>query len=269
MDLATRTLRAPERAPDLRASLPRVEPRAWRGRLHRSLSLWDPRSFSDADVRALWRFRACFVDLKPHIDPEADFADFADFVRGADFAWVWLADDGAVLGTCFHRSERHEVDGRAYTVVHSEYGYTASRGGNSVVLAQFAVYLAATLRAREAIYFGGLAYPHGYPVFALSFPRIWLLGEDTVPADARALAEHLGAAWAGDAWDPARRRVAFRTLPREAPNDRGPARQRLLAHYEALNPEWRAGHGLLLLGRLDLASVPSLLGGLARRLRRR
>lgn len=120
------------------------------------------------------------------------------------------------------------------------------------------------------MYIGGFAYPQGYMVYARALPSVWLLGQESMPAGERALAAALAREWGGDAWDAARQRVSFNTVHREAPRASANGERRaLLAGYEALNPEWRAGHGLMMLARLDLGAVPRLLGRLAARARQR
>ena len=247
-----------------------VDPAPWTPRGPRALHLWDPRAFTEHDLRAFWRFRARFVALKPEVDPARDYRSFVDFIRSADLAWVWVDRDGAILGTAFHRLEARRVDGREVVVVHSEYGYCSVRGRAEVILSTVAAYAWAAIKARQAVYVGGFAYPQGYLIYARTLPSVWLLGQESMPAAERALAAELAREWGGAAWDVERQRVSFNTLHREAPRPSAdPERQALLAGYEALNPEWRAGYGLMMLTRLDLVAVPKILGRMAARARRR
>lgn len=244
-----------------------VDPRRWRRIGPKGLSLWEPSSLSDDDVRELWRFRLRFMDLKPSVDPEEDYASFADFVRRADVAWV-LLDGAAIAAISFYRNEVIEHAGRRYHVLFGEYGFAALRGDPRMVLAILWLFVQPLVRGRgRAVYYFGFAYPHSYLSLARASSHVWLLGDEAMPTRERAIADALGRRLGGERWDPVRRRYDFPTLPREAvPRASAPHRARLLAHYERLNPEWREGQGLLLLNRLDAGTIPHALRAALRRI---
>ena len=170
------------------------------------------------------------------------------------------------MATCFHQHARVGVDG-SVPVTFSEYGYAAVRGDPRMVLAQAWSYARLLLPTPwRPTFFGGFAYPHGYLPYATSMRYVWLLGDPDMPARERAIAEELAARYGGDAWDPARRRYRFATLPREPiPRSDAPHRARHVAAYERLNPDWREGQGLFLLGRIDRATLGAATSATLRR----
>lgn len=247
-----------------------VDPRHWRRIGPKALGLWEPSSLSADDIRALWRFRLRFMDLKPSVDPEDDYANFAGFVRAADVAWILLDDDG-IAAISFYRNEVVEHDGRSYRVLFGEYGFAALRGDPRMVLAITWLFVQPLVRGggRPVFYFG-FAYPHSYLSLVGAAGDTWLLGDEAMPAREEAIAAALGRRFGGASWDPVGRRYSFPTLPREAvPRASAPHRAGPLAHYERLNPDWREGQGLLLLTRLGAGSIPAALNAALRRIRTR
>lgn len=85
--------------------------------------LWSVSSLSDDELRACWRFRLGFMDLKPHVDPQNDWSRFQRWVRSADFMWIPRDRDGRILGTFTYKIEPRLHAGRECVLVWPEYGY--------------------------------------------------------------------------------------------------------------------------------------------------
>lgn len=250
-------------------SSPELDPSRWVRRGPPGLGLWDPASLAENDIRALWRFRLRYVDLKPAVDPRDDFAAFTAFLRQASDVWVWL-DGRELLGTSIHHTGQLEFDGQRRYFVQSDYGFIARRGRALAMLSQAWVYTRMILaHPRSPTYVAGFVYPHSHLVYASTLSNCWLLGEPGMPAGEQAFAEHLAQLLGGKGWDPARRRYSFPTLPRERRvATSAPGRAEALARYEALNPAWQDGYGLFMLARVGPRSILEACGSMVSRARR-
>lgn len=250
------------------ADEPRLDPARWVRRGPPGLALWDPASLSDADIRQLWRFRLRYVDLKPEVDPRDDLASYAAFVRKSSYAWISL-DRGALIGTAMHHTGQVEFAGETRRYVQSDYGFIARRGRAAAMLSQAYVYTRAYLAApRAPTFVVGFVYPHSYLVYAGTLRDCWLLGDTGLPAAERPFVEHLARALGGARWDPQRSRCSFPTRPRELrPATSARGRADALARYEALCPDWPAGHGLFFVAPVHLHAFITAARSLVERFR--
>lgn len=224
-------------------------------------------SLSESQLRALWRLRRSLIDIKPSVDPEADFAAFAE-----DFSWgiVWTLWEGAdVVGFFLQRGLPLTWRGRRVLCLTPEYGFTAPhvRGRPELPAAVTLMTVACVLRyPLRPTYLAGAAYPPSFISLVRAIPPVWTVGDPDVPDWERSLLDHLGERIAKSHYRAADGTVFMRTLPTSRATPTTPEGRRLFEAYEQANPEWREGRGLFLLCPV---TVGTLLRGMRTALARR
>lgn len=228
-----------------------------------------PRELDEADLREAWSFRARFVDLKPEVAAEADFAAFSATVRRGALLWRLRDEAGALRAMIMAILAPGTHAGRAYVHLEFEYAffdpeYRRSFASRWVFVST--IVRALSLARGRPVYLVAATYPAGATSLGEWFP-LWLPGADEgMSAWERGLRSALGAGCKG--YDPATGLVTMRTLPRE--RRRPPSRRQARATWDAYMrccPRWTEGYTPLCLARVTpadllrstLASVPTLL----------
>ena len=219
----------------------------------RSVETKDGTALQDDDLRELWHFRATFMDLKPAVDPETDFAAMTALVRSGSL-WRLRDGDGRLLGALLTIAHVERHAGREF--VHLNFEYAFFEGSNRRSFATRMAFVSAFSRlfvfARgRPIYLCTAAYPAAAASLGETFP-MWLPGaEEGMTAWERGARAAIGERHPG--YDPATGLVTMRTLPRE--RSRPPARPDALATWDAymrLCPGWQDGIAVLIFGRIRL-----------------
>jgi len=206
----------------------------------------------DALLRACWRFRLRFVDLQPHITPEADWQAFRAYFE-PDVNLEVYRDRGAEIRAMFAWSMRQvDCPDRPRVVIDADYGFVDPALRRRIGATLFPqIWLRAAWAGRSPVVTVlGAGYPSGVMSFGRVARRIRSLADpDLEPWERRLLHDHCAHA---DCIDPARGLLRMRTRPREPRREpRGPRSRALLAWYEAQVPRWQDGEGLADLVRFD------------------
>lgn len=210
-------------------------------------------ALSEDDLRELWQFRGRFLDLKPSVDPQADFATLSDLVRRG---WLWRLRDaeGRLLAALATLAHVETLEGRQF--VHLNFEYAFFEGAHRRSFATRMAFVTGIARvfalARgRPIYLCTAAYPGAAASLGETFP-MWLPGaEQGMTAWEREARSALGAHY--DGYDPHNGLVTMRTLPRERtkPPSR-PDAKRTWDAYMRCCPEWGEGTAVLLFGRITM-----------------
>lgn len=213
-------------------------------------NLWHPASLSDEDIRAYWRFRALFMNLKPHVRPEDDWSSFSKWVRQSDFVYFGLAPDGRLVAAVSHRIELREHQGRPVVLLWPEYGYTLPEAKKSTGFG-FSFLLAGALAALRypgiPRYVVGTSYLSSFTALGATVKTRWLYDEPSMPPWEQSIWRSLAEATPG--YDPQRKIVCMKTIPRN-PRTTPPSRsmnRSAWEHYLAHNPQWTEGYTCLIM----------------------
>lgn len=228
-----------------------------------------PAELDEAALREAWRFRGGFVDLKPEIDPEADYRAFCATVRRGAVLWRQRDEGGALRAMLLAIVAPGEHAGRAYVTLEFEYAFFDPAFRRSFASRRmFASTIARALLTAQGrpLYLVASTYPAGATSLGEYFP-LWLPGSEAgMTAWERGLRAAIGAGCKG--YDPASGLVTMRTLPRE--RRRPPTRARARATWDAYVrccPRWAEGVTPLCLARIEvgeyvrstLARLPGML----------
>ena len=218
--------------------------------------LWYNASLSTEDLRAYWRFRRLFMDLKPHIDPEKDWVKFAKWMQDADFSYLQRAPDGHLTAVLSFKIDHRMHEGRPVTLLWPEYGYSLPKTRKSAGLALsilFAMSLCLLRHPDAPVYFVGTGYLSGFVAFSQLGEIGWLHDEPSMSPWEQSLWRTLAESTSG--YDPVRKIVNMGTIPRN-PRTSPPKNPQMMAAWEryiAHNPQWTEGYTCLCMWRLRLS----------------
>lgn len=219
-------------------------------------------SLSQEELRALWRFRLTLVNLKPTVTQEQDFAAFARDFQWQGYVWI-LHEHAQVVGFFLQRGVPMVWRGRKLLCLLPEYGFLAPHLRGHPVLPMGCVVVTLLSMLRQPLrdkYVAASTYPPGYIAFRRAISPFWTLQDPQLPQWERSLLLHLAERLAGDKFRTTDGTVQMRTTPIVQRRQRAGAAadtdsDRLLAAYEAENPEWQSGRGLFFLFPLDAALI--------------
>jgi hypothetical protein len=237
-------------------------PRALRPRL--TATRHPGAALAAGDVDEMWALRARIFALKHDQAPAADRTKFARIIRTSQRV-LRLRDHGGTLRgmMCFLWEELEDHSGVVFT---PEYGFfdEGYRGHPMFMIGGLPVLLRVMAEARgRPLWMAGIGYPKSMRSGARLLAPLWSLQDDALPEDARAmLLQVLGTLGGPDA-DPSRGTAPMPTLPEPAPL---PEHQGAFwRRYEALNPKWPDGIGLVMGGRVGIPTVARVLADMGRR----
>lgn len=232
--------------------------------------LWHSASLSEHDLRAYYRFRRQFMDLKPHVDPDKDWAYFAAWVKAADYCW-FERSRGHLQAACAFKIEPRVHQGRPLTLVWAEYLYSRPGSRKSLGLAGAmvtALTLAVARSPRAPAYVVGAGYVASSIALAQVFDSVWFHDEPTMSPWEQSLWRSLAGATAG--YDPATKLVTLGTVPRN-PRTTPPVNPKVYEawhRYVTHNPAWFEGTACFCMGRLERSMLTNTLHWFRRRLQR-
>lgn len=206
--------------------------------------LWQVSSLTLDELRACWLFRRGFMDLKPYVDPEADWASFASWVRSADFIWIPRDRNNRVLATMTYKIEPLVHQGRKCVLLWPEYGYglPGARKSSGLVLAMLAALALGAVRCPGVPqYVVGTGYISSFLSLCRGHDQVFINEDSGMTEWERSLWRMLAQQTAG--YDPQTQLVAMKTIPKNPRTD-PPKNFRLRAHwqrYQAHNPRWTEG----------------------------
>ena len=230
--------------------------------------LWASGSLADDDLRAYCRFRRGFMDLKPHVDSEADHASFAAWVRASDFVWLPRDREGRMLASMAAKIEQRTHEGREYVLVWPEYGYVLPEARGAVGIGAalaVAMGLGALRWPGRPVYAVATGYVSSWMTVSLALGRAWVRDGPGMSPWERRVWQGIAAETRG--YDPVTRLVEMGTVPRD-PRTHPPRDPRTLARYREYvghNPRWADGYTCLLFGQLRAQDVPRVARWLLRR----
>lgn len=223
------------------------------------LGKWvDPRQLDEQVLREAWRHRSRFMDLKPTVDPEADYQKFAALVLGCHFGWLLRDEAGTLQGTAFSGMLSLECQGRPFVWWVVEYMFISQEFRPSTGLALWAAAALAELFRRakgRPIFCGGAGYPPSVLYLCRVAEPVWMGLDEGIPAWEKAARQVVVDATTG--WDQETGRVNMRTVPRE-PWLRPPSEPRLRAYwdrYHQASPDWHQGITPFCFARIDPRQV--------------
>lgn len=212
------------------------------------VSLTDGTALDEPAIRELWSFRLSIMRLKPHVDPEKDFAKFAAHCRQGRRVLRLRNERGQLCGSIVPLVYDGSFQGERYRFLVPEYFYLAPEArGSAVGPWAWGRCLVPLAPGRGVRFFLGGA---GYPTAALTLDRVlgsvWLYGDTAVPPlEAHLLdwiSEHLG----GSGWDARSGQIDMGTLP-PAPSEGWLARSQqreVYRRYVERCPRWQEGRTL-------------------------
>lgn len=233
------------------------------------LQVVDGAGLGDEDIDAMWALRAQFMRLKPDVREQDDRNLFASWLRTPG-GTVAIGTDRAGTIQAFIEMKSRVVEhrGRPYGVLFGNFVFasTAYRNHPAYVVGNcwnLAIH-ALRHRVRRLVWVVPL-YPPSFVVGARTFPTFWLAGEPDVPEDIASLVDVVVPELYGDGWSPERKVLRMRTIPRPY-EPSSPTTRRLMARYEARNPDWRDGYSLVCVVPITLTVLLSVAKLVARRM---
>lgn len=232
------------------------------------LRVVDGAGLGDEDIDAMWALRAQFMGLKPDVREEDDRALFAAWLR-APGGTVAIGSDraGAIQVFIEMKSRVVEHRGHPYEILFGNFVFASAayRNHPAYVVGNCWNLAIHVLRHRvRRILWVVPVYPPSFVVGARTFPTLWLAGEPNVPEDVASLVDVIVPELYGDGWSPERRVLRMRTIPRPY-EPSSPTTVRLLARYEARNPDWRDGYSVLCVVPITLVGLLGVAKLVARR----
>jgi hypothetical protein len=234
------------------------------------LSLQGGPALSDAVIDEMLGLRAQFMRLKPEVDPAEDRALVARWLR-APGCTIAVARDRQGALQCFidMRSRLVEHRGQAHLVCCSSFAFASLsyRNHPAYVLGNSWNLLAQSRRngfIHRALWIGA-AYPASFRAATRAFAQFWAGREPEIPPMVGALVDRVAPEIFGESWMPAQRLVRMRTLPPPATPE-SPEGRAVLERYEASNPRWREGFGLMTMTPLTLGNMVGVVHQLVRRI---
>lgn len=212
------------------------------------ITLHEGHSLDDTVIDDMLALRAQFMQLKPDVDPDVDRTLFAQWMRAPGNTVTIARDRAGTLQSFIEMNARYITHaGKAHLVCYSNFVFAspAYRNHPAYTLGNFWNLANKIHRNRDRPSAWVVAvYPTSFNSGARTFPMFWALGEPDVPKTLSALARQLALEVFGDSWFPDELLVRQRTLP--PPMSAGSEESRaLLARYEARNPNWRDGWGIV------------------------
>ncbi len=213
------------------------------------------------EMEEMYSVRAHFMDLKPEIPREQDFAFFKKTVLAAQRIFLFIAEDGSIKGlyTVEQFIERSNITNKKRLVVEPEFGF---------ILEEYqGKYMAKTVQ-RNAIrtlfkypfipkYLLGPAYPASYFTLKKYGKNVWSWLDKNVPADVKDVlftyAERHGMVENGHFSGI----KSLYTLPKKTSitDLERLEKHREYARYKAQNPDWTKGHGLVTLTKIGFGTL--------------
>jgi len=83
---------------------------------------------------------------------------------------------------------------------------------------------------------------------------MWAAGESQVPKPIAKLIDRAAPELFGASWLPGERLIKMRTIPQQY-EPRSPEAREIMARYEARNPHWREGYGVLMVAPMSLSNL--------------
>lgn len=233
------------------------------------ISLHEGPTLDDATIDEMMALRAQFMRLKPEVCPDEDRELVSAWLRAPECTVATGRDrTGALQWYIDMASRRVEHRGRAHVVCYSNYGFVslAYRGHPSLALGNLWNLFVHSRRHgfTSRLSWTGAAYPASFILIARTLPMVWATREPEAPTALVDVVDRVAPELFGDTWLPEAQLVRMRTLPPpHAP--KSPEGRAVLERYEALNPRWREGYGLVFVVPLTLANVLGACGLLVRR----
>jgi hypothetical protein len=230
--------------------------------------LWASNSLTDDDLREYWHFRRGFMDLKPHVDPEADYASFAAWVRASDFVWLRRDHEDRLIATMAAKVERRTHEGRECVLVWPEYAYVLPnmRGPANIATALVAAMSLGAVRwPGRPLYAVAAGYASSWMSVSLALDRAWVREHPDMSPWERSVWQTLATETKG--YDPTTQLVEMGTIPKN-PRTHRPRDPRMLSRYQqyvAHNPRWTEGYTCLVFGQLRAKDVPRVARWVASR----
>ncbi len=230
-------------------------------------------SLSAAELDALWALRREVVDFRPGQDLEADRTTITAMLARATLVCTMRDRAGEVQGMWMVNELSLKSEGEACVVVHVDQWFLrkAYRGDPTNTLSIFRYAVSMMRRhARSRWFIAGIAGPMSY-----IFLQRWL-GQVSTPLDAElpGREKKLLEAWMarvmaahGERTGSERQLVPTLALMPEIPahiRERADLRA-ALERYERLNPHWREGWALPMIGEINIRILWRLLGRTAQR----
>lgn len=208
-------------------------------------------ALAESDFVGLWQLRRRCIEVQAEVPEARDYAVFREFFAAPDARVTRIVGlGGGVHGFLgWHLRAIEVADLGRLAIVDSDYFFVEPDLRGHVVMSGVALacYLAGALthRCARVVIVG-----HGYPSSVMSGARfsgrVVLLGEAELEVWERDAMLHFAATHVGEGFESATCRVRMRTRPLERRRvPRRASARALLDRYEALNPTWEAGFGLV------------------------
>ncbi len=226
---------------------------------------------SEELLREIWRLRLEMLTLTR--SEAQDWDEFQQAVVGPNrFVFVFVDPQGKAQGFFTIAMLPVDVGRRRLLLMFSKFFYfrRAYRGHPKTILAPWRLVPVALRRfGLRSLHFVTTAYPQSYVSLTRTSGRTWSLRDSGTPAWARQALVAFAEAFYPNSFDRERGVVQGANVADGESLPRSAESRRLAAHYEALNPDWRAGVTLPILFSVDARLVRHNLARVVRRTIRR
>jgi hypothetical protein len=225
------------------------------------MTLEDGPKLSEQTLDEMLALRAQFMSIKPEIRPEEDRELFVSWMRSPGCTVAISRDAAGVIQVYLDmNSLRHEHQGRSYLICYGNFVFASAeyRSHPAYTIGNFWNLFAQLhrnkMRWSDHVIYTGTLYPTTFLMGARVFPSFWAAGEPGVPPEIAAVIDQVSPQIFGKSWMPDERLIRMRTIPQDYV-PRSPEMAALLARYEARNPRWREGYGVVMINPLNVSNL--------------
>ncbi len=234
------------------------------------MEIYSAETIDESICRALWKIRLEYLELGQTVCHEEDWQKFRSALMQGDRRIVVFRDKSKTLqGFYVNAYDTLEVEGRRALCMSTKYTYLhpALRGRPTMMTSGFRLYLETVQRfGLMPTFMVGVTFPNSYIFVHATLGRIWTLQEPQIPEFERALLTKYAKAKTSS-FDESRGLVFHPNRPPSLSSGvkGSPELGRLYAKYQRLNPKWRDGWAMPLIGRVGLRTASHAAKRMVRR----
>jgi hypothetical protein len=218
-------------------------------------------AISESEMKEMYAVRSHFMDIKPTVPREKDFAFFSRLVRTAGKVFLFTTKEGSIKGLYIvaQHLEKSRVNGKERLVIEPEFGFIYEEYQGKYMAKTTFGNMVRTLTRHpfKPKYLLGPAYPVGYLTLKKHGAKVWSWLDKDVPDDVKDvlfLYAERNALLENGRFNGIKNMY---TLPRKTGKkdlerlEKNPAYH----YYASLNPNWQEGYGLVALTKIDRGTI--------------
>lgn len=211
------------------------------------MEIYSAETIDESICRALWKIRLKYLELGETVCRDEDWQKFRSALMQGDRRIVVFKDESNVpQGFYVDAYDTFKVEGRRALCMSTKYTYLHPelRGRPTMMTSGFRLYLETVQRfGLMPTFMVGVTFPNSYIFVHATLGQIWTLFDES-----RGLVFH----------------------PNRPPSlssgvERSPELRQLYAKYQRLNPKWRDGWAMPLIGRVGLRTASRAAKRMVRR----